>query len=102
MSQVKAAERNGAAALNFLVLFSAQAVAAMTAGAAITRLGYPWVLGTSSALVLLAAFLFRRLLHGFATEQAGFGAQLDDSLSGRRNWKQAPRPDPDATHMSPP
>jgi len=84
MNQVRTTERNGAAALNFLVLFSAQAVAAVTAGAAITRLGYPWLLGTSSALALVAAFLFRRLLHGFAMEQTGAAAQAEDSRSRGR------------------
>lgn len=87
MGGVRPVERNGAAALNFVVLFAAQALAGVAAGAAIARLGYPWVLGASSALALVAAFLFRRLRNGSATEQAGASAQAEESRGGRRNWK---------------
>jgi predicted MFS family arabinose efflux permease len=61
MSQVSAPERTGASALNFLVVFSANAIAAALAGAALSKYGYSPVLGTAAVVALLAAVLFRTL-----------------------------------------
>jgi predicted MFS family arabinose efflux permease len=62
MNQVDERERGGASALNNLVAFSAQAVAAFGAGALLTRFGYGAVLTGAAALAGLAAGLFRMLL----------------------------------------
>jgi MFS family permease len=62
MNQVKPSEQTGASALNFLVVNVAQAVAAMAAGAAFVRFGYPTVLTVTAGVGLLAACLFRFLL----------------------------------------
>jgi predicted MFS family arabinose efflux permease len=62
MNRVPAGQRTGASALNFVVLFGAQAIAAWAAGSAITRVGYPPVLFTAGAMALLAALLFAKLL----------------------------------------
>jgi predicted MFS family arabinose efflux permease len=61
MSQVSAPERTGASALNFLVIFSSNAIAAALAGTAISRYGYSPVLGTAALVALFAAALFRAL-----------------------------------------
>ncbi len=62
MSRVSPAERSGASALNFLVIFSAQAAAAALAGAAIARFDYPAVLTAAAAVAVIAGLLFRWLL----------------------------------------
>jgi predicted MFS family arabinose efflux permease len=62
MSLVAPAERKGASMLNFLIVNSAQAIAAFAAGFAITRLGYGPVLEIAGGLVLCAALLFRVLI----------------------------------------
>jgi MFS family permease len=62
MSRVSEEERNGASALNFVVLFGSQAIAAAVAGAAITKVGYAPVLFTAATIALLAALAFRCLL----------------------------------------
>jgi predicted MFS family arabinose efflux permease len=62
MNQVDERERGGASALNNLVAFSAQAVAAFGAGALLARFGYGAVLTGAAALAGLAAGLFRMLL----------------------------------------
>ncbi|MCC6390495.1 MAG: nucleotidyltransferase family protein [Bryobacterales bacterium] len=61
MARVREEERNGASALNFVVLFGSQAIAAALAGAAITKVGYAPVLFTAAAMALLAALAFRCL-----------------------------------------
>ena len=48
MDHTKEPERGGAAALNMLVLFGGQAVAATISGLALRRFGYPPVLATAS------------------------------------------------------
>jgi predicted MFS family arabinose efflux permease len=58
MSIASPAEQKGAATLNYLAINGTQAVAALIAGAAVTKLGYGPVLGAAAAVVLLAAFLF--------------------------------------------
>ncbi len=62
MNNVKEHERSGAAALNYLVAFSAQAVAAFGAGALLSRLGYGPVLAGAATLAGTAAILFRILI----------------------------------------
>lgn len=62
MNNVTTAEQTGASALNFLVINIAQAVAALAAGAAFTRFGYPAVLGSTAVVALVAAGAFRLLL----------------------------------------
>src|ERR1700722_2486035 len=62
MNKVAPAERNGASALNFLVISLAQALAAVAAGISFTRFGYPAVLGATAAIALMAAGLSRVLL----------------------------------------
>ena len=62
MEAVRAAERNSASALNFLVSFAGQAIAAAAAGWLLTRFGYPPVMVAAALICVLAAFLFRVLL----------------------------------------
>jgi MFS family permease len=62
MEGVPEAERNSASALNFLVGFSGQAIAAATAGHLITNFGYPPVMIGSALVCASAALLFRVLL----------------------------------------
>jgi MFS family permease len=64
MNQVSPAERTGASALNFLVISSSQAVAALVAGLSFARLGYPVVITATAGSALAAALLFRQLLGG--------------------------------------
>jgi MFS family permease len=61
MNRVLPEQRSGASALNFLVLFAGQALAAAAAGAVVTRFGYPPMLIGASALAAAAAWLFWRL-----------------------------------------
>jgi len=62
MDRVAPGERNGASALNFLVTFAGQAVAAAVAGSMLARFGYPPVLAAGAAIAVAAAFLFRALV----------------------------------------
>lgn len=62
MNGVRPDERGGASSLNFLVLFSAQAVGAAVFGWAVARLGYPAPLLSTAALGLVAAATLWRLL----------------------------------------
>jgi MFS family permease len=66
MNQVAPAERSGASALNFLVIFASQAMAAAVAGAVVTRFGYPAMLTAAAAVAVIGATLFRGLLRKFA------------------------------------
>jgi predicted MFS family arabinose efflux permease len=61
MDNVKEQERGGAAALNYLVSFSAQAVASAGAGLLLAKLGYGPVLAGAALLTGAAAALLRRL-----------------------------------------
>jgi MFS family permease len=65
MSRVEPDEQSGASSLNFLAAFSAHAVAAMAAGAALSRFGYQPVIAALAAVVIVSALLFRVLLRGF-------------------------------------
>lgn len=62
MNHIDERERSGASALNYLVAFGAQAVAAFGAGTLFTQFGYGWTLAGAAALALTAAGLFRTLL----------------------------------------
>ena len=61
MSRVQAEQRSGASALNFLVMFAGQALAATAAGAIVARYGYQPMLAAASVLAASAAWLFWRL-----------------------------------------
>jgi predicted MFS family arabinose efflux permease len=58
MEVVAARDRGAASALNFLVAFGAQAIAAAVAGTVIYRLGYSPVLRLAAAVCVTAALLF--------------------------------------------
>lgn len=58
MNNVRERERGGASALNYIVAFGAQAVAAFAGGSLVTRFGYGPALAGAAALALLAAALF--------------------------------------------
>jgi MFS family permease len=76
MSGVEERERGGAAAMNYLVMFGAQALAALVGGAVVNRFGYGVALAGSAALAVLAAALFRGLLREWGGRMAGQGAPL--------------------------
>jgi predicted MFS family arabinose efflux permease len=61
MNNVKEGERSGASAMNFLVAFGAQAIAAFGAGRLIEDSGYAPVLFGAALLALVASVLFRGL-----------------------------------------
>lgn len=61
MGEVADAERSGASALNYLVAFGAQALAAFAGGAMMVQFGYGAVLAGAAALTAGAAGLFRAL-----------------------------------------
>jgi MFS family permease len=61
MNHVEPSQRSGAAALNFLVIFMAQALSASAAGSVVARYGYPPMLVGATLLAVTAAFLFWRL-----------------------------------------
>ena len=63
MNGVPEGERSGASALYFVATSIAASLSALVAGAAISRFGYPAVLITAACLALLAALLFRTLVH---------------------------------------
>jgi hypothetical protein len=62
MNHMAPAEQSGASALNFLVVFGSQAIAAAAAGASLARFGYPTVLAVTGGVAVVAAFMFRLLL----------------------------------------
>ena len=62
MERVSPEERSGASALNFLIVFGGQALAAAAAGFAVRRLGYRIVLAVAGLMALSAALSMRRLL----------------------------------------
>jgi len=55
-------ERGSASALNFLVAFAAQALAAAVAGQMLARFGYAPVLAVAALICAASALLFRVLL----------------------------------------
>jgi len=68
MSRVTERERSGASALNYLVAFSAQAVAALAAGRLLAHFGYGVVLAGSALLAAGAAGLFQAFVNSRAAE----------------------------------
>lgn len=64
MNRIDERDRSGASALNYLVAFGAQALAAYAGGVLFTRAGYGWTLAGAAALAAAAAALFRLLLRG--------------------------------------
>ncbi len=62
MNRVDDREHSGASALNYIVAFGAQALAALAGGAGVSRFGYAPTLAAAGALALIAAALFRGLL----------------------------------------
>jgi predicted MFS family arabinose efflux permease len=69
MGQVGESERTTASSLNYLTAFSAHAIAAAAAGAAIARWDYATVLTAAAAIAVLAGCLFRGLLIRFENPQ---------------------------------
>jgi len=67
MNRVAPAERSGASALNFLVLFLAQALSASIAGAIVARFGYAPMLAGASIAAAAGSLLFWRMLRKFET-----------------------------------
>jgi predicted MFS family arabinose efflux permease len=61
MNRVLPGQRSGASALNYLVLFGAQTLAATLSGGVVARFGYPPMLAGAGALAAVAAWLFWRL-----------------------------------------
>jgi MFS family permease len=68
MSRVTERERSGASALNYMVAFSAQAVAALAAGRLLAHFGYGVVLAGSALLAAGAAGLFHAFVNSRAAE----------------------------------
>ena len=62
MNHVEERERSGASAVTYMVAFSAQALAALGAGALLARFGYGAVLAGAAVLAALAAGWLRMLL----------------------------------------
>jgi predicted MFS family arabinose efflux permease len=62
MSGVEECDRSGAAAMNYLVMFGAQALAALVGGAVVNSFGYGVALAGSAALAVLSAAVFQGLL----------------------------------------
>ncbi len=70
MNRIPQREHGGASALNYVVAFGAQALAAFGGGALLSRYGYGPTIAGAAALALLAAALFRAL-PGLRAEEAG-------------------------------
>jgi len=68
MSRVTERERSGASALNYLVAFSAQAVAALGSGRLLAHFGYGAVLAGAAVLAAAAAVLFQAFVNSRAAE----------------------------------
>ena len=62
MNAVRPEERSGASALNFLVMFTAQAIGAAAFGRAVARLGYPLPVLSAATMAVVAAAAFWRLV----------------------------------------
>lgn len=62
MTKVHEGERAGASALNLLVISGSRALAAVVAGVAFTKFGYPIVMIAAASTILLAGWVFRALL----------------------------------------
>jgi predicted MFS family arabinose efflux permease len=62
MSRVAPGERSGASALYLLVTSIGGSIAALAAGSAVVRFGYPSVLCAAAGVAAVAALLFRALV----------------------------------------
>jgi MFS family permease len=62
MDSVAVTERDSASALNILVMFGGQAIAAAISGALLARFGYPPVLAAGAAICVSAALVFAVLI----------------------------------------
>jgi predicted MFS family arabinose efflux permease len=67
MDRVDPQEQSGASALNFLVIFGGQALAASISGIAVRRFGYTVVLAAAAITAVLAAFAVRQIRSSTAT-----------------------------------
>jgi predicted MFS family arabinose efflux permease len=65
MTQVPLGQRSGASSLMYLVIFSANAVAAPVAGIGIARFGYPVVMIAAAAFLVTGGLAFGLLLRRF-------------------------------------
>jgi predicted MFS family arabinose efflux permease len=68
MSRVSERERSGASAMNYMVAFSAQAVAALGAGRLLAHFGYGVTLATAALLAVAAAGLFQVFVNARSAE----------------------------------
>lgn len=71
MTRVRQSERAGASALNVLVISGARATAAVIAGVAFARFGYPLVMVATAGAILGSGCLFRFLLGDHEREALG-------------------------------
>jgi MFS family permease len=62
MDRVEPRERGGASAMNFLVIFGGQAIAAAVSGLAVHRFGYAPVLAVAAGMAAISGLMFRLLL----------------------------------------
>jgi MFS family permease len=79
MNRVSESERSGASAANILVTSLFQAIASVVTGAAFVDFGYPIVLSAIAGIALLAALLFRMLLHDPEASHASVAAPAECS-----------------------
>lgn len=70
MSGVEERDRSGAAAMNYLVMFGAQALAALVGGAVVNSFGYGVALAGSATLAVLSAVVFQGLLREWGRPMA--------------------------------
>jgi MFS family permease len=85
MNKMAPAERNGASALNYLVISVSQSLAASTAGASFTRFGYPAVLCVTAVVALAAAALSRLLLGNDSSQSSAAPGRVADQDSAERS-----------------
>jgi len=85
MNRISPAERNGASALNYLVISVSQSLAAAAAGASFTRFGYPAVLSVTAVVALAAAALSRLLLGNNASQLSATAQGAAEKESAERS-----------------
>jgi MFS family permease len=75
MDSVRPEERNRAASIRYMALFSTQAVAVLVSGFAITHLGYSWLLAALALLGIAASWAFYVFFHSrslvLVTQESG-------------------------------
>ncbi len=79
MNGMAPSERNGASALNFLVISLSQSLAAAAAGASFTRFGYPAVLRVTAVVAMFAAALSRLLLGNRSLQISAVASEVTES-----------------------